>query len=166
MAFPILVGRPEVIEQRIAKLGLRIRAGEHFELVNPESDSRYREYWGEYHRLMQRHGVTPSVAKRAMRRSNTLIAAMLVRMGEADAMLCGTVSHPIRHLRYIDEVIGKRPGVNVYAAMNILMLPKYTLFICDTHVNRRNDAAGGRGDAPLWFDAKSCAVVAFKLRQS
>jgi malate dehydrogenase (oxaloacetate-decarboxylating)(NADP+) len=135
MAFPILVGRPEVIEQRIAKLGLRIRAGEHFELVNPESDSRYREYWGEYHRLMQRHGVTPSVAKRAMRRSNTLIAAMLVRMGEADAMLCGTVSHPIRHLRYIDEVIGKRPGVNVYAAMNILMLPKYTLFICDTHVN-------------------------------
>jgi malate dehydrogenase (oxaloacetate-decarboxylating)(NADP+) len=135
MAFPILVGRPEVIEQRIAKLGLRIRAGEHFELVNPESDARYREYWGEYHRLMQRHGVTPSVAKRAMRRSNTLIAAMLMRMGEADAMLCGTVSHPIRHLRYIDEVIGKRPGVNVYAAMNILMLPKHTLFICDTHVN-------------------------------
>ena len=70
-----------------------------------------------------------------MRRSNTLIAAMLVRMGEADAMLCGTVSQPIRHLRYIDEVIGKRPGVNIYAAMNILMLPKHTLFICDTHVN-------------------------------
>ena len=135
MAYPILVGRPEVIELRIAKLGLRIRAGEHFELVNPESDSRYREYWSEYHRLMQRHGVTPSAAKRAMRRSNTLIAAMLVRMGEADAMLCGTVSQPIRHLRYIDEVIGKRPGVNVYAAMNILMLPRHTLFICDTHVN-------------------------------
>jgi malate dehydrogenase (oxaloacetate-decarboxylating)(NADP+) len=135
MAYPILVGRPEVIAQRIAKLGLRIRAGEHFELVNPESDSRYREYWGEYHRLMQRHGVTPSTAKRAMRRSNTLIAAMLVRMGEADAMLCGTVSQPIRHLRYIDEVIGKRAGVNIYAAMNILMLPKHTLFICDTHVN-------------------------------
>jgi malate dehydrogenase (oxaloacetate-decarboxylating)(NADP+) len=135
MAFPILVGRPEVIEQRIAKLGLRIRAGEHFELVNPESDSRYREYWGEYHRLMQRHGVTPSTAKRAMRRSNTLIAAMLVRMGDADAMLCGTVSQPLRHLRYINEVIGQRPGVNVYAGMNILMLPKHTLFICDTHVN-------------------------------
>ena len=135
MAHPILVGRPEVIEQRIAKLGLRIRAGEHFDLVNPESDSRYREYWSEYHRLMRRHGVTPSTAKRAMRRSNTLIAAMLVRMGEADAMLCGTVSQPIRHLRYIDEVIGKRPGANIYAAMNILMLPKHTLFICDTHVN-------------------------------
>jgi len=135
MAHPILVGRPAVIEQRIAKLGLRIRAGEHFELVNPESDPRYREYWSEYHRLMQRRGITPESAKRDMRRHNTLIAAMLVRMGAADAMLCGTVSLPLRHLRYIDEVIGRRPGVNVYAAMNILMLPKHTLFICDTHVN-------------------------------
>lgn len=135
IAFPILVGRPAVIEQRIAKLGLRIRAGEHFELVNPESDPRYREYWSEYHRLMQRHGVTPDGAKREMRRRNTLIAAMLVRMGSADAMLCGTVSLPLRHLRYIDEVIGHKPGVNVYAAMNILLLPKHTLFICDTHVN-------------------------------
>ncbi|MGC2048981.1 MAG: phosphate acyltransferase, partial [Gallionella sp.] len=135
IAYPILVGRPAVIEQRIAKLGLRIRAGEHFELVNPENDPRYREYWSEYHRLMQRHGVTPDSAKREMRRRNTLIAAMLVRMGAADAMLCGAVSQPLRHLRYIDEVIGHRPGVNVYAAMNILMLPKHTLFICDTHVN-------------------------------
>ncbi len=135
IAHPILVGRPEVIAQRIAQLGLRIRPGEHFELVNPENDPRYREYWSEYHRLMQRRGVTPSSAKRAMRRSNTLIAAMLVRMGEADAMLCGTVSQPNRHLRYINEVIGQRPGATVYAAMNILLLPKHTLFICDTHVN-------------------------------
>jgi malate dehydrogenase (oxaloacetate-decarboxylating)(NADP+) len=135
IAYPILVGRPAVIEQRITKLGLRIRAGEHFELVNPESDPRFREYWSEYHRLMQRHGMTPESAKRNMRRHNTLIAAMLVRMGAADAMLCGTVSLPLRHLRYIDEVIGHRPGVNVYAAMNILMLPRHTLFICDTHVN-------------------------------
>ena len=135
IAYPILVGRPVVIEQRIARLGLRIRAGEHFELVNPESDPRFREYWGEYHRLMQRHGVTPDSAKREMRRRNTLIAAMLMHKGAADAMLCGTVSLPIRHLRYIDEVIGHGPGVNVYAAMNILMLPRHTLFICDTHVN-------------------------------
>jgi malate dehydrogenase (oxaloacetate-decarboxylating)(NADP+) len=135
LARPILVGRPAVIEQRIAKMGLRIRAGEHFELVNPDSDPRYREYWSEYHRLMQRRGITPESAKRDMRRHNTLIAAMLVRMGDADAMLCGTVSQPLRHLRYIDEVIGHRPGVNVYAAMNILMLPKHSLFICDTHVN-------------------------------
>ena len=135
IARPILVGRPAVIEQRIAKMGLRIRAGEHFELVNPESDPRYREYWSEYHRMMQRRGITPESAKRDMRRHNTLIAAMLVHMGAADAMLCGTVSQPLRHLRYIDEVIGHRPGVNVYAAMNILMLPKHILFICDTHVN-------------------------------
>jgi len=135
IARPILVGRPAVIEQRIANMGLRIRAGEHFELVNPDSDPRYREYWSEYHRLMQRRGITPESAKRDMRRHNTLIAAMLVRMGDADAMLCGTVSQPLRHLRYIDEVIGHRPGVNVYAAMNILMLPKHSLFICDTHVN-------------------------------
>ena len=135
IAFPILVGRPAVVEQRIARLGLRIRAGEHFELVNPDSDPRYREYWMEYHALMQRHGVTPETAKREMRRRPSLIAAMLVRMGAADAMLCGMISQPIRHLRDVDEVIGRRPGVNVYAAMNILLLPKHTLFICDTHVN-------------------------------
>ena len=135
IAYPILVGRPAVVEQRIAKLGLRIRAGEHFELVNPESDPRYREYWSEYHRLMERNGVPPETAKREMRRRPTLIAAMLVRMGAADAMLCGTISQPLRHLRYIDEVIGRRPGVNVYAAMNIVLLPRHTLFICDTHVN-------------------------------
>ena len=135
IAYPVLVGRPAVIEQRIARLGLRIRPGEHFELVNPESDPRYREYWSEYHRLMQRHGVTPDSAKRELRRRNTLIAAMLVHKGAADAMLCGTVSQALGHLRYIDEVIGHRPGVNVYAAMNILLLPRHTLFICDTHVN-------------------------------
>ncbi len=135
LAHPILVGRPAVIERRIAKLGLRIRAGEHFELVNPESDSRYREYCEEYHRLTARHGVTPDVAKREMRRRTTLIASMLVRMDAADAMLCGTVFQPLMHLQYIDEVIGLHPGAKVYAAMNILMMPKHTLFICDTHVN-------------------------------
>jgi malate dehydrogenase (oxaloacetate-decarboxylating)(NADP+) len=135
LAKPILVGRPAVIEQRIAKLGLRIRAGADFELVNPENDARYREYWMEYHRLMARQGVTPEVAKREMRRRSTLIAAMLMRMGNADAMLCGTVSQPLYHLRYIDEVIGHRPGGKVYGVMNILLLPKHTLFICDTHVN-------------------------------
>ncbi|MDD5613278.1 MAG: NADP-dependent malic enzyme, partial [Gallionella sp.] len=135
LAYPILVGRPAVVEQRIAKQGLRIRAGVDFELVNPEDDHRYREYCNEYHRLMQRKGVTMDAAKREMRRSNTLIAAMLVRMNSADAMLCGTSSSPQRHLPYIDQVIGHQPGGRTYAAMNILMLPKQTLFICDTHVN-------------------------------
>jgi len=135
IAYPILIGRPAVVEQRIARLGLRIRAGEHFELVNPDSDPRYREYWSGYHQIMQRRGITVESAKREIRRHNTLIAAMMIYRGEADAMLCGTVSLPLRHLRYIDEVIGRKSGVNVYAAMNILLLPKHTLFICDTHVN-------------------------------
>ena len=135
LALPILVGRPSVVEQRIAKLGLRIRLGVDFELVNPEDDPRYRDYCNEYHRLMQRKGVTLEAAKREMRRSNTLIAAMLVHMDSADAMICGTIAEPLHHLRFIDETIGHRPGVNVYAAMNILMLPDRTLFICDTHVN-------------------------------
>ena len=135
IAYPILVGRPAVIEQRIARLGLRIRAGVDFELVNTESDPRFRKFYTEYHRLMQRRGVTLDSAKREMRRRNTLIAAMLVRMNEADAMLCGTIFQTLLHLQYIDEVIGHRPGASVYAAMNILMLPRHTLFICDTHVN-------------------------------
>ena len=135
LAHPILVGRPAVIEQRIATLGLRIRAGHDFQLVNPESDPRYREYWMEYHRLMARQGITPEVAKREMRSRATLIAAMLVRMGAADAMLCGTVGQPLHHLRYIEEVIGHRPGGDTYAALNILLLEKHTLFLCDTHVN-------------------------------
>jgi len=135
LAQPILVGRPAVIEQRIHSLGLRIHAGEHFEVVNPESDPRYRTYWMEYHRLMQRNGVTQEYAKREMRRNNTLIGAMLIRMGAADAMLCGTLSRPQEHLHYISEVIGLRPGATVFAAMNILRLPNRTLFVCDTHVN-------------------------------
>ncbi|GAB4121507.1 MAG: NADP-dependent malic enzyme [Sideroxydans sp.] len=135
LAQPILVGRPAVIEQRITRLGLRLVAGRDFELVNPDSDPRYKAYWSEYHRLRARFGVTPEVAKREMHRRNTLIAAMLVHMGAADAMLCGTVDQPLHHLRYIDEVIGHRAGCSVYGAMHILLLPRHTLFICDTHVN-------------------------------
>lgn len=135
LAFPILVGRPAVVESRIAKHGLRIRAGVDFELVNPDSDPRYREYYTEYHKLVERKGVTLDTAKREMRRRSTLIAAMLVRMGAADAMLCGTIFQPLMHLLYIDQVLGHSPGSSVYAAMNVLLLPKHTLFICDTHVN-------------------------------
>jgi malate dehydrogenase (oxaloacetate-decarboxylating)(NADP+) len=135
LAKPILIGRPAVVEKRIHKLGLRIRAGEHFELVNPEDDPRYREYWTEYHRLMQRDGVTQESAKREMRRRTTLIGAMLIHQGSADAMLCGTFSQPLNHLRYVRQVIGLREGASVFAAMNILLLPQRTLFICDTHVN-------------------------------
>ena len=120
---------------RIERLGLRIRRNEHFELVDPGSDPRYREYWTEYHRLAARSGVTPESAKLDMRRLPTVIGAMLMHMGAADAMLTGILGNYPRHLRTIDQVIGKRAGVYHYAAMNMLLLPRRTVFICDTYVN-------------------------------
>jgi len=141
LAVPILVGRPAVIERAIKRHSLRIRAGEHFSVVNPEHDERYREYWQEYLRLTQRHGVTPQYAKLEMRRRTTLIAAMLLKKGEADGLICGTISTTARHLRYIDRVIGRRAGVNVYGAMSGLILPGRQVFIVDTHVNLDPSAA-------------------------
>ncbi len=135
LAQPVLVGRPAVIESRIKRFGLRLRPGEHFTVVNPEQDERHREFWMEYHRLMMRRGITAQYAKLEMRRRTTLIAAMLLRKGAADGMICGTISTTAKHLKYIDRVIGKRPGVSVYAAMNALILPERQLFLVDTHVN-------------------------------
>ncbi|HXF67936.1 MAG TPA: NADP-dependent malic enzyme [Burkholderiales bacterium] len=132
---PTLVGRREVVQMRIERLGLRLRMGEDFELVDPNNDPRYREYSAAYHRLAERRGVTPQIARLEMRRRYTLIGAMLVHMGAADAMLCGVVGRYDSHLRFIDHVIGLRPGVKNYAAMNVLLLPKRTVFICDTYVN-------------------------------
>ena len=140
LAKPLLVGRPNVIERRLELLGLRIRPGVDFQLVNPESDPRYRDYWTIYHKLTERKGVSPQYAKVEMRRRNTLIGAMLIHKGEADGMLCGTFGTHQLHLHFIDQVIGKRPGVTRYAAMNALMLPKRTVFICDTYVNVDPDA--------------------------
>ena len=134
LARPTLVGRPQVIEQRLARLGLRVKPGKEFDLVNPESDPRYRDYWTTYHQLSERRGVTPEYARLEMRRHNTLIGAMLMYKGEADGMLCGTFGLHAEHLRYIDQVIGLRPGARWYAAMNALMLPERNIFICDTYV--------------------------------
>ena len=135
MARPILVGRPAVVERRIERFGLRIKPGRDFELTNPEGDPRYYEYWSEYHRLAERKGVTASIAKLEMRRRLTLIGAMMIHKGEADGMLCGTIGTHPAHLLYIDQVIGRRPGVNNYYTMNVLMLPRRTVFLCDTYVN-------------------------------
>jgi malate dehydrogenase (oxaloacetate-decarboxylating)(NADP+) len=132
---PILVGRPEVIKTRIERLGLRLQRDRDFELVDPNDDPRYREYWSEYHRLGARSGVTPEIAKLDMRRRTTLIGAMMMRMGAADAMLCGLLGRYTSHLRFIDLIIGKRPGVQHFSAMNMVMLPGRTVFICDTYVN-------------------------------
>jgi malate dehydrogenase (oxaloacetate-decarboxylating)(NADP+) len=135
LSVPILVGRPAVIERDIKRYGLRIRIGEHVTLVNPEQDERYREYSQAYHRIMRRNGVTAQYAKLEMRRRTTLIAAMLLKNGEADGLICGTISTTARHLQYIDQVIGRRAGVDVYGAMCGLILPGRQVFIVDTHVN-------------------------------
>ena len=136
LARPILIGRPEVVLPRLERNGLRIRPGTDFELVNPNSDPRYRTYWQTYHSLMQRKGVSVELAKREVMRRMTLIGALMVRLGDADAMLCGTYAQHQQHLETISNVIGLRAGVKRFAAMNMLMLPKRTLFICDTYVNR------------------------------
>ncbi len=131
----ILVGRPPVVERRIERHGLRIRPGTDFELVNPESDPRYRDYWTEYHRLTERRGVSLQSAQMELRRRHTLIGAMMIHRGEAEGMICGTFGTYGLHLQYIDQVIGLRPGAKHFYAMNALMLPKRTVFICDTYVN-------------------------------
>ena len=135
LARPILVGRPHVIQMRIDKAGLRLKADTDFELINPEDDRRYRAYHEAYHALRGRDGVTPDMAKAALRRSNTLIGTMLMHMGDADAMLCGTVGRFEHHLEHVRDVIGLAPGATVFAAVNALMLDKFTLFITDTYVN-------------------------------
>ncbi len=135
IATPILVGRPSVIEQGIKRHGLRIRIGEHVTVVNPEHDERYREYWQSYHKLTERRGITPQYARLEMRRRTTLIAAMLLKKGEADGLICGTISTTARHLRYLDQVIGRTAGVDVYGAMSGLILPGRQVFLVDTHVN-------------------------------
>ncbi len=140
LARPTLIGRPQVIESRLERLGLRVRPGKEFELVNPESDPRYREYWTTYQQLSERRGVTPDYARVEMRRHNTLIGAMLMYKGEAEGMLCGTFGMHAEHLRYVDQVIGLRAGVRHYAAMNALMLAAGNVFICDTYVAEDPDA--------------------------
>jgi len=140
LAKPILVGRPQVVEKRLERLGLRVRPGKEFELVNPEFDPRYRDYWSTYHQLTERKGVSPEYARIEMRRRQTLIGAMMIYKGEADGMLCGTFGTHALHLRYIDQVIGLRPAVRHYAAMNALILPARTVFICDTYVTPDPDA--------------------------
>ncbi|MBU6190189.1 MAG: NADP-dependent malic enzyme [Betaproteobacteria bacterium] len=140
LARPVVIGRPMVVEQRIERLGLRVRPGADFDLINPDQDDRYREYWSEYLRLTSRKGVSEAYAKLEMRRRPTLIGAMMVRLGAADGMICGTGGPFSEHLRYIDQVIGKKPGSRVYAAMNTLMLPGRQLTLVDTHVNIDPDA--------------------------
>ncbi len=140
LAHPILIGRPAVIEARIAKAGLRLKVGHDVEVINPESDARFRQYWETYHRLMGRRGITPDTAKAAVRRSNTLIGALAMHLGDADAMLCGLVGQFDAHLKHVNDIIGTQRGAPGFATLNALMLADRTLFIADTYVNEDPDA--------------------------
>ncbi|MDA0830753.1 MAG: NADP-dependent malic enzyme [Proteobacteria bacterium] len=135
LCLPILIGRPDVINSRIERAGLRIKAGEHFEVVNPENDERFKETWQEYYQIMRRKGVSPDDAKAAVRSSATLIGAMLVRREDADALICGAIGRYKDHLKHVSNVIGKREDASIFAAMNLLPMQNRTLFISDTYVN-------------------------------
>jgi malate dehydrogenase (oxaloacetate-decarboxylating)(NADP+) len=140
LAFPILVGRPSVIAMRIERAGLRLKPGVDFELCDPEDDPRFRSYWEQYHHLMGREGVSIEASKTMVRRSNTLISSLMLKRGEADAMLCGLVGRYDAHLEHVRAVIGQRSDVSTMAAMNALMLDQHTLFITDTFVNEEPTA--------------------------
>ncbi len=140
LANPILIGRPAVLEQRIKKFGLRIKPGIDFQIVNPEFDERYRDYWQTYLNMTIRKGVTEEYAKLEMRRRHTLIGAMMIHKGDADGMMCGTFGSTSLHLNYVNHVLGKRSGVKVYAAMNILILPDRQVALVDTDINENPSA--------------------------
>jgi malate dehydrogenase (oxaloacetate-decarboxylating)(NADP+) len=140
LCIPILIGRPEVIKLRIERAGLRIKAEEHFEVVNPENDERFKETWSDYYQIMRRKGVSPEDAKTAVRTSTTLIGAMLVRRGDADALICGSIGKYQDHLKHVNDVIGKEDNASIFAAMNLLPMQNRTLFISDTYVNHNPSA--------------------------
>jgi malate dehydrogenase (oxaloacetate-decarboxylating)(NADP+) len=140
LARPILIGRPAVIEARIAKAGLRLKLGTDFDCVNPEDDPRFRQYWETYHQLMGRNGVSQEAAKAAVRRSTTTIAALMVKLGHADAMLCGLHGRFDVHLDHVRDIVGKAPGVSNFATLNALMLEQHSLFVADTYVNENPTA--------------------------
>ncbi|PUE20849.1 NADP-dependent malic enzyme [Limnohabitans sp. MMS-10A-160] len=135
IARPTLIGRPAVIAERIEKFGLRLKEELDYDVVNVEMDHRYRDFWQTYHRMTERKGITQQIAKIEMRRRLSLIGAMLLHKGDVDGMICGTWGTNPMHLNYIDQVVGKRKGVNTFACMNGLMLPGRQVFMLDTHVN-------------------------------
>ncbi len=135
LAKPVLVGRPSVIEMRLKKLGLQIEAGKDFEIVNNESDPRFKEYWNEYYSIMKRRGITQEQAQRAVIGNSTVIGAIMVHRGEADAMICGTIGDYHEHFSVVQQIFGYRDGVKAAGAMNALLLPSGNTFIADTYVN-------------------------------
>jgi len=131
---PILIGRPDVIEYRCKEAGLQMRAGTDFELVNPQDDPRYREYWGSYHKLMARHGISPDLAKAIMRTNTTAIGAIMVHRDDADSLICGTFGQYLWHLKYLNQILGT-PDLKPIGALSLMILEDGPLFIADTHVH-------------------------------
>ncbi len=134
IASPILIGRPQVIQDRLDELNIPLQAGEDFEIVNPQQDERYDDYWKLYHELMGRKGVSTADAKTVVRTQSTVIAALMLKHGAADAMLCGTVGRFNGHLQAVQDIIGKAAGVQDFSTLIALVLPSGTFFVCDTHV--------------------------------
>ncbi|MDN3921392.1 NADP-dependent malic enzyme [Roseateles violae] len=140
LARPTLIGRPEVIAMRIQRAGLRLKLGQDVAVIDPDNDARFRLYWETYHRRMSRQGVTPEMAKAAVRRSNTTIGALAIKLGDADAMICGMVGRFDHHLEHVADLIGLREGAHCFATMNAVMMERGTLFLTDTFVNDMPDA--------------------------
>jgi len=135
IARPILIGREDVINKRIAKAGLHLQQGRDYDLVNPEDDARFTDYWQTYHNLMERKGITPASAKTLVRTTHTIIASLLVHKGDADAMICGTIGRYDKHLAHIEDIIGLAPGAKKFSSLSIMILSKGTFFLCDAFVN-------------------------------
>ncbi len=135
LARPILIGRPEVIDSRVEKLGLRLKVDRDYDICNPEEDPRYETYWRTFHKIMERKGVAPDAARTIVRTNTTVIAALMVYRGEADTMICGTYGQYTWHLKYIVDVLGLAEGVGNASALSTLILPSGTFFFCDTHIN-------------------------------
>jgi malate dehydrogenase (oxaloacetate-decarboxylating)(NADP+) len=141
IAKPILIGRETVVLERIKRLGLRLQKDVDFELVNPDSDPRFNDYWTTYHELLERKGVSPATAKKEIRTSNTAIAAVMVHKGEADGMICGTFGRYRKHLKKIEDIIGLHENAKTLASMSVMILSRGTYFISDPYVNTNPDAA-------------------------
>ena len=135
LAKPILMGRPPIIESQIKRLGLRMVAGQHYEMVDLDNDPRYKDYWQDYYQRTQRLGVTVELARRDMRRKTSLIGALMVERGDADGMICGTFGSYHMHLSYVERIIAKKSGVKDFFALNALLLQGRNLFIADTYVH-------------------------------
>ncbi|HEU4837986.1 MAG TPA: NADP-dependent malic enzyme [Micavibrio sp.] len=132
---PIIIGRREVVMTRVRRLRLRMEIDKDFELVDPQDDRRYKNYWETYHALMERRGVTQAVAKLVVRTNPTVIGALMVHLGEADAIVCGCIGDFLDHKKHVVDIIGLKQGVETAAALRALLVPKGIFFVCDTHVN-------------------------------